>query len=121
VPLNILVHTGLERKGRPLTWLPPLSVDFTLHLSIDLRPSSKSAQITLQMVARTRLMYSWTLVPIISCRFTAAIQTTAMEMLYGVAVDASQNVYATGQGNGNFLGETSNGGLDAFLVKYSSE
>jgi hypothetical protein len=56
-----------------------------------------------------------------SCRFTAAIQTTATEMLYGVAVDASQNVYATGQGNGNFLGETGLGNADAFLVKYSSE
>ncbi len=47
------------------------------------------------------------------------IGTSGDDVAYGVAVDASGNVYVVGSTNGSFSG-TSAGGYDAFLVKFNN-
>lgn len=47
-------------------------------------------------------------------------QLNTNSVAFGVAVDASGNVYMTGWGSGSMLGQTPIGNLDGFLVKYNA-
>jgi hypothetical protein len=47
------------------------------------------------------------------------IHTDELDTGYAVAVDSDDNVYVVGETRGAFEGETSMGGTDAFVVKYS--
>jgi len=53
-------------------------------------------------------------------QWTRQLGTVADDYGWGVAVDASENVYVTGATNGNLDGNTSAGYSDIFLVKYNS-
>jgi hypothetical protein len=52
--------------------------------------------------------------------WTRQLGTTADDCSYGIAVDASRNVYVTGYTEGNLDGNINAGSADIFLVKYDT-
>ena len=58
--------------------------------------------------------------PNVTVEWTKQLGTTGSDVVYGVAVDSSNNVYITGQTAGVLDGSGNAGYDDAFLAKYDS-
>ena len=52
--------------------------------------------------------------------WTKQLGTSSGDVGHGVTTDSSDNIYVTGGTGGGLDGNTSSGGNDIFLVKYSS-
>ncbi len=53
-------------------------------------------------------------------QWSKLVGTSSDDEGFGVSVDSSDNVYVTGESEGNFDGHTNSGGKDMFLIKYDS-